>query len=167
MIHRAGGLAVEMCDRMTPAAALSGATARDGTLRWVSLLRVDTENYLDGQILISSEIQLTLDGSTPWDPGGGVALYAQPENWMYTEIRVVVHHGMTPHVWFEGAAGSYDAVATGGPDKSPGPICLPFLLGEVPDTIEVFGRATNPIGHSIVLTPGEIFTATALSRFRT
>lgn len=147
-IARAGGLAVDI----------------RGASDWVEILRVHCARYQWGQVVITAEAQAQIPTQT--DIEGGIT-WLELDRYPWAEIRVLVTIGGTDQIWFQGGAGNHTEGDTGGGDKSPGPITLPFLLGEVPDLIVVQARAmrgglpeTDPFYDS------EILNVTAVSRFR-
>jgi hypothetical protein len=134
-----------------------------GASDWKEILRVDTSQFEWGQLVIGAEasaqpaIQADTDIGITW---------LEVDRWPWAEVRVLVTIGGIDHVWFQGGAGNHSEVAAGGNDKSPGPILLPFLLGEVPDVIDVQARAWRGGLLETVTAEGEILTVTAVTRFR-
>lgn len=136
-----------------------------GATDWRAILRVDTAEYSWGQLAISAEaadgpaIEGTESDPVGYDP-------TAVENLAWAELRVIATVAGIDQVWFEGAAGNHSEAQIGGNAKSPGPISLPFAVGEVPDRIEVFARARRGGKAQTVVYPGEVLTVSAGSRFR-
>lgn len=146
-IARAGGLPVDI----------------RGASDWISILRVDCATYQWGQLVISSEA--TAQTPSTSDVESGIT-WLELDRYPWAEIRVLVSIGGIDQVWFQGGAGGHSEAATGGNDKSPGPIILPFLLGEVPDSIQVQAKAMRGGLPETATADTETLTVTAVSRFR-
>jgi hypothetical protein len=146
-IARAGGIPVDI----------------RGASDWISILRVECASYQWGQLVINSDA--TAQTPSQADIEAGIT-WLELERYPWAEIRVLVSIGGIDHVWFQGGAGNHSESAVGGNDKSPGPIVLPFLLGEVPDSIQVQARAMRGGLPESVLSDSEVLTVTAVSRFR-
>lgn len=145
--------------------ARDGGVAIDirGSSSFIEILRVNCSTYQWGQIVISSEASAQIP-TTP-DTEAGIT-WLELDRYPWAEIRVLVSIGGIDQVWFQGGAGNHSEDAIGGNDKSPGPIILPFLLGEVPDSIQVQARAMRGGLPETILGDTEILTVTAVSRFR-
>lgn len=109
---------------------------------------------------------ITIYGETRYGAVRGQTL----EDSLWAEVRVVVAVHEIQMIWFEGAVG-HSLVLTdtgsGGPEKTPGPVYLPFMLGEVPDTIDVYARMRrgNP-NITFGYDDDEILNVVSTSRFR-
>jgi hypothetical protein len=119
LVEHGGGAAVDVID----------------AIDWVSVLHLETGAFRWGQLVISCEAQ-ACSGTTK----GGIDPLA-PDWLRWAEIRVLVTVSGLAQIWFEGAAGNHAEPGIGGGEKSSGPIILPFALGEVPDSLDVFARS--------------------------
>ena len=147
-IARAGGQAVDI----------------KGASTFIEILRVNCARYQWGQLVISAEAHAQTPTQTDIESGID---WLTVDRYPWAEIRVLVTIGGIEQVWFQGGAGNHGEDDTGGPDKSPGPITLPFLLGEVPDSIVVQARAMRGgLPETDVPYDSEILNVTAVSRFR-
>jgi hypothetical protein len=135
-----------------------------GASDWKGILRVDTAQFEWGQLVITAEASAQPSRASDLENGFN---WLDADHFPWAEVRVLVTIGGIDHVWFQGGAGNHSEGAVGGNDKSPGPILLPFLLGEVPDAIDVQARAMR---GGLVAGAGffddEILTVTAVTRFR-
>jgi hypothetical protein len=126
---------------------------------WTAVLRVECADCSWGQLILSAEARSQI-------PTGG-KLSSDVETWPWVEVRVIATTAGISSIWFEGAAGNHDAESAsigGGEGNSPGPIILPFGLGEVPDYLEVLARARS--GGGVTDGLAEYLTIMAASRFR-
>jgi len=174
MIHRAGGLSIDLCSNIDRAAlvdnpgySLDVVEGSYETPKWRQVFVVDTSEYSYGHLMIAGEINVSVDGSTFYDLNvvAPLTYNLMIDNVPMIEARVIVWHGMISQIWFEGALGNRANAQIGGADKSPGPIYLPFPLGEVPDRIEVLARVFRPKTSGVMLYPDERITITPISRF--
>jgi hypothetical protein len=134
-----------------------------GASDWIGILRVDCATYQWGQLVISAEASAQIPVTADTEAG---ITWLELDRYPWAEIRVLVSIGGIDQVWFQGGAGNHSEDTVGGNDKSPGPIILPFLLGEVPDSIQVQARAMRGGLPETILGNTEILTVTAVSRFR-
>jgi hypothetical protein len=146
--------------------ARAGGRAVDirGASDWMEILRVGCALYQWGQIVITAEahaqtpVQADIEAGITW---------LELDRYPWAEIRVLVTIGGIEQIWFQGGAGNHTEDETGGGAKSPGPITLPFLLGEVPDSIVIQARAMRGgLPETAVFYESEILNVTAVSRFR-
>lgn len=145
--------------------ARAGGTPIDirGASAWKEILRVDVSQFDWGQLAIAAEA--ASHPPSAFDVESGIT-QLETDRIPWAEIRVLVTIGGIDQVWFQGGAGNHSEAAIGGNDKSPGPILLPFVLGEVPDVIEVQARAMRGGLVETDTAEGEILTVTAATRFR-
>jgi hypothetical protein len=145
--------------------ARAGGTPIDlrGASDWKEILRVDTSRFEWGQLVIGSEA--TAQTPSQADTESGIT-WLELDRFPWAEIRVLVTIGGIDQVWYQGGAGNHSEAEIGGNDKSPGPIVLPFLVGEVPDVLEVQARAMRGGLVETDTADGEILTVTAVTRFR-
>jgi hypothetical protein len=102
-----------------------------GTSDWKSLKTIQCGDYSHGQILITCEAL-----ASPSDVHS-----ADLPRWPHVEVRLVARVRNQRFVLLEAALGSHSTTSTGGPTASAGPVFMPFGPGEVPDSVEVLGRA--------------------------
>lgn len=127
---------------------------------WNNILHVETAAYSTGVVVIYGESRI----------GDVLGNGATVQTALWVEVRVQVSYHDIPSIWFEGAVGHtliLDSFGAGGPLKTPGPVVLPFLLGEVPDIIDVFARGRRG-GDTITseVNADEILNVVAATRFR-
>lgn len=142
-----------------------GGSAVDirGASDWRLVLTIDTADFSWGQLVIHAEAAHPVP--TTFDQESGIT-WQEPERTPWAEVRVVAIIGDIEQVWFQGAAGNRSDLALGGPDKSCGPITLPFAVGEVPDKLIVSARAWRGGVIETDVLETEILTVNAVSRFR-
>jgi hypothetical protein len=143
--------------------ASSGTIDLMNSTDWALVFRVETAAFQWGHLMITSEARAVLSVDE-----GGAAAVILPEFWPWAEVRVLGTFGGVGQILYEGAAGNHDAESAafgGGEGTSPGPIVLPFPLGEVPDDLEVYAR---PRYGGAVGIGGftQALTVAAVSRFR-
>lgn len=102
---------------------------------------VDVSNAGDWFLVFSLDVsafkwgQLVIDGEVFADPNSDGTILPNDPGFPWIETRVVAQISSSSFIWFEGAVTKNTSLA------ETGPIVLPFLLGEMPDSIQVFARA--------------------------
>lgn len=128
-----------------------------GVNEYMLVQHIETSDFSTGCLAIYGETKM------------GAVRGVSVEDSLWIEVRVTVKNSGIAMVWFEGALGHTliitDAGA-GGPLKTPGPIYLPFLLGEVPDSIDVEARARRGGATPLTYASDEILNIIPTSRFR-
>jgi hypothetical protein len=122
-----------------------------GTKEFRSLVRRELEAFSWGKVAISVT---SVGGSTV------ATIDAIP----FVEIRVDAIYGGVPETIWEGAAGQRTEA---GASNSPGPIVIEFKQGDMPDAVEIFGRARRGGAAETAGAAGETLSASIVWRMHT